>query len=100
MHHTHLINSFVVHSCIHTYMHHIHLFHLFIIYSSIIYASIHPFISFIHPFHAFDPSDLTHSLTLWQPDLSLPRTILWKTSIQNGEDRTYSLLKVKSRLLG
>src|SRR6218665_1823318 len=24
------------------------------------------------------PSDLTHSLTLWQPDLSLPRTILWK----------------------
>ena len=22
-----------------------------------------------------NPSDLTHSLTLWQPDLSLPRTI-------------------------
>ena len=26
-------------------------------------------------------SDLTHSLTLWITDLSLPRTILWKTPL-------------------
>src|SRR6218665_2566550 len=26
-------------------------------------------------------SDLTHSLTLWKTDLSLPRTILWKTPL-------------------